>query len=112
MPAVFPKENADPAEIDKRQALVSKAAGKAGRAAPVTGCDIGSSAVPQPIDPVASWATITQPKPLLEPENIFDSCAQMLGRLEAMIMEADLQAPATTSTTERTEPPCRHLRSI
>jgi predicted nucleotide-binding protein len=105
MPAVFPRESADPAEIDKRKALVSKAAGKAARAAPVTGCYIGSSAVPQPIDPIATWATITQPKPLLDPENIFDSCAQMLGRLEAMIMEADLQAPATTSTTERTEHP-------
>ena len=104
MPAVFAKQDAAPAELNERKAQVSKAAGRAARAAPVTGCYIGSSAVPQLIDPIASWATITQPKPLLAPENIFESCAQMLGRLEAMIVEADLQVPPTTSTANRTEP--------
>ena len=33
------------------------------------------------VDPIAAWATMAQPKPVLEPRNILDACDQMIGRL-------------------------------
>ena len=92
--AVWPKEDADPEEIQRLQAKVSNAAGRASAATGLTGQWImvqGGG----PLDPIAAWVTITQPKPLLEPPNILDACDQMLGRLDAKIAKAEAEAPPT-----------------
>ncbi|MGC4877330.1 TIGR02391 family protein [Micromonospora sp. DT43] len=44
------------------------------------------------IDPIANWASITDPKPVVEPSNVLDACDQMLGRIEAMIARAEAEA--------------------
>lgn len=94
MPAVFPKDTADQAEIQRLQALVSNAAGRAAAATGLTGQWIMVQGA-GPIDPIAAWGTIAQPKPLLEVPNILDACNQMLGRLDAKIAKAEAEAPPT-----------------
>lgn len=94
MPAVFPKEDADTAEIARLQAEVSVAAGRASAATGLTGQWIMVQGA-GPIDPIAAWSTITLPKPLFEPPNILDACNPMLGRLDAKIAKAEAEAPPT-----------------
>jgi len=45
------------------------------------------------IDPIAAWASMTQPKPVVEPTNVTDACDQIVGRLEGMARKADIEAP-------------------
>lgn len=94
-PAVFPKDSADPEEIARLGAAVAQAAGRAMDAAPLTRTFIsvqGAGAV----DPIAAWQTITRPKPLLEPEDVLGAADQIVGRLEAMILKAEVSAPPLT----------------
>jgi hypothetical protein len=91
-PAVFPSDGADPEEIARRQARVSRAAGLAAAAVPLTGVAMmvqGAGAV----DPITNWQTITRPKPLLEPADILDSCEQAIGRLNGLILRAEAELP-------------------
>ncbi|MER6753275.1 TIGR02391 family protein [Micromonospora echinofusca] len=44
------------------------------------------------IDPIANWASITDPKPVVEPDNVLGACDQILGRLEAMVAKAEAEA--------------------
>ncbi len=64
-PAVFAKDNADPAEIERAASEVSQAAGRAGAVTGLTGVLINVSGFGT-VDPVAAWHTITRPKPVLE----------------------------------------------
>jgi Protein of unknown function (Hypoth_ymh) len=50
---------------------------------------------PVPIDPIAAWSTITEPKPLLEPDNVLSACDSILGRLDTKIRRAEAEAPPT-----------------
>lgn len=72
MPAVMPKEKAKPAEIARLQAEVAKAAGRAGAATGLTGCFIMVQGAGQ-IEPIAAWASRTQPKPLLESGDVLNA---------------------------------------
>jgi hypothetical protein len=93
-PAVVPRHEADPDEIERRRRKVSRAAGLAGAAVPLTGIAVavqGAGAV----DPMAAWQTITRPKPLLEPADVLDACDQAIGRLEGMILKAEAERPPT-----------------
>lgn len=49
--------------------------------------------LPRPVDPIAAWATVTTPKPALEPQNIIDACNQMIGHLDDLIARAEAEAP-------------------
>lgn len=94
-PAVFPKDTADPEEISRLSAAVAQAAGRAMDAAPLTRTFFsvqGAGAV----DPIAAWQTITRPKPLLEPEDVLGATDQIIGRLEAMLLRAEVEAPPLT----------------
>jgi hypothetical protein len=64
-PAVFPRDGADPEEIARLQEKVSRLAGRAAAAVPLTGISMGVQGVGV-VDPITSWHTITRPKPLLE----------------------------------------------
>lgn len=78
-PAVFAKDNTDPAEIERAASKVSQAAGRAGTVSGLTGVLINVSEFGT-VDPFAAWHTITRPKPLLEPQDIFDACDMAIGR--------------------------------
>lgn len=93
-PAVLPRDDAPPEDLEQRRAAVSRAAGRASAAPALTHMFINVQGA-GPVDPVAAWHSITMPKPLLETTDILDACEQMLGRLEAMIVKAKAEAPPT-----------------
>jgi hypothetical protein len=93
-PAVFPREDVDKAEIERRQARVSRAAGLAAAAVPLTNVGIGVQGIGT-IDPIAGWQTITRPKPLLEAVDVLGACDQALGRLDGLILQAEAERPPT-----------------
>jgi uncharacterized protein (TIGR02391 family) len=92
LPAISPKEDADPAEIERLGSKVGRAAGLASNSAPLTNMYIRVQGVGT-VDPIAAWHTVTQPKPVLEPPNILAACDQAIGRLEAMAVEAEAERP-------------------
>lgn len=91
-PAIFPREDADPEEIERLRAKVSRLAGRAASALPLTGgrFSVQGAGV---VDPFLNWYTIAQPKPVLEPNNVLDACDQVAGRLEDLILQAEAGAP-------------------
>lgn len=91
-PAVLPRSDADPLRLSELQARVSRAAGLARAATPLTSLYIQVEGAGR-VDPIAAWMTITRPKPLLEVSDLQDACAQMLGRLEALAVRAEAEAP-------------------
>lgn len=96
MPAVFPKKGSDAGEIAKRRSAVAQAAGRAAPATQLTGCWVAyqpPGGSPQMVDPIASWATMINPKPLLEPSDVVESCDQMIGRLDGLIAQAEAEVP-------------------
>jgi hypothetical protein len=44
----------------------------------LTGVQYHVQGVRAPVNPIAAWATVTTPKPALEPVNIVDACNQMI----------------------------------
>ena len=95
-PAVFPRDDADEAEVRRRADVVSEAAGRARAAPALTNVRFNVQGAGS-VDPISAWATISQPKPLLEPTNILDACAQIKGALEDLIARADAEAPPEIS---------------
>ncbi|PWR13290.1 TIGR02391 family protein [Micromonospora sicca] len=91
-PAVFPRDDADPEEIARRRAKVSRAAGLAASAVPLTGIAITVQGAGV-IDPIRNWETITRPKPLLEAADVLGMCDYALGRLDGLIMQAEAERP-------------------
>lgn len=99
VPPVSPLDDADESEIEARRARVSTAAGRARRAPALTGVRFGVSGMSEPVDPIAAWGTVTQPRPALEPENIIDACNQMIGTLEDMAARAEAEAPPSVDVS-------------
>jgi hypothetical protein len=93
-PAVFPRDDAAPEEIAQRQEKVSRLAGRAAAAVPLTGISMGIEGVGI-VDPITSWQTITRPKPLLEAPDVLGACDQALGRLDGLILQAEAERPPT-----------------
>lgn len=91
-PAVFPKDSAKPVEVEKRHAAVARAAGKASSAPALTHMYFNVQGAGK-VDPVSSWASMTKPKPLLEPDDVLSACDQMIGRLDDLIAQAEAEAP-------------------
>lgn len=92
LPAVSPRDEAGTDVIESRRAEVARSAGRAATATALTNLKVRVEGVGV-IDPIAGWYTITQPKPILEPGDIFAACDQMIGRLESMAMLAEAEAP-------------------
>ena len=61
-PTVRTKEDAEETDVRRLELEVAAAAGAAARAVQVTGAYIVVSTVPQPIDPIANWSLMSQPK--------------------------------------------------
>jgi hypothetical protein len=96
MPAVFRREGVADDDYEGAQRRVEIASGRAGPAVGITGAryEVQGMGV---VDPIAAWATILGPKPVLEPDNILSACGQMLGRLEVRIAEAEADSVPTVS---------------
>ncbi|MGW1409464.1 TIGR02391 family protein [Streptomyces sp. NPDC002403] len=95
-PSVVPAEGTSPEAIAEASKRVALAAGRAAAAPGLTSMYIGVSGHGEPVDPVAAWRTMTQPKPLLDAGDVLDAVDQMLGRLEAMTWKAEAELPPTT----------------
>jgi hypothetical protein len=94
LPAVFPRDDADPQEIARRAARVSVAAGRAAAATSLTGISVGVQGVGV-IDPIMAWHTITRPKPVMEADDVLAACDLAVGRLEGLILQAEAERPPT-----------------
>lgn len=92
-PAVSPREGVDEGELQARRTRVAEAAGRARRAPGLTGVQYHVQGVQGAVDPIAAWATVLQPKPVLEPANIIDAANQMIGQLDELIVRAEAEAP-------------------
>ncbi|MET0715916.1 MAG: TIGR02391 family protein [Mycetocola sp.] len=93
MPAVFPRDRVDQEDLDAATLKVDVASGRARAAPGLTNVYYGVQGHSTAVDPIAVWHTITQPKPVLEPSNILSAVGQITGRLEAMLAEAEADAP-------------------
>ena len=91
-PAVYPREDADPAAIAALRTQVDEAAGRAIEAPGLTNGFIGVQGVGA-VDPIANWAGVTGPKPILEPANVLTMCRQIVGRLESLRAKAEAELP-------------------
>jgi hypothetical protein len=85
----FTKEGVDAAEVQRRALIVSEAAGLAAKAVAVTGAYLMVQGIPQPIDPIANWRNMTQPKAFLTPGEVRATCAAIRGRLESLELDAE-----------------------
>lgn len=94
-PAVFPRDDAASDKIARLRAEVARAAGRASYAVPLTGSYMFVKGVGDKVDAIAAWQAITDPKPIVEPDNVLGICDQVLGRLDAMIDKAEAEAPPT-----------------
>lgn len=95
-PTVRNREDVDAEEVRRLELDVAAAAGTAARAVAVTGAYIMVSGVPQPLDPIANWALMSQPKALLDAHNVRTAAANVRGRLDALIAEAESDGADST----------------
>lgn len=95
-PTVWTLEDADPEKVRRLELDVAAAAGAASRAVAVTGAYIMVSGVPQPLDPIANWALMSQPKALLDAHNVRTTAANARGRLDGLIAEAETDGADAT----------------
>ena len=91
LPAVFRRDGVDDEEYLAAQRRVELASGRAATSTAITAVRYAVQGAGV-VDPIAAWATVTQPKPVLEPANILSACGQALGRLESKIAEAEAAA--------------------
>jgi uncharacterized protein (TIGR02391 family) len=96
IPPVVPKPEVPKDALRAATDAVARAAGRATAATGLTRMYIGVSWHPEPVDPIATWRSITLPRPLLEPGDVLDAAEQILGRLEAMVDKAEAELPPTT----------------
>ncbi|MEU6680997.1 TIGR02391 family protein [Streptomyces sp. NPDC046925] len=96
MPAAIARDGVSPEELQAATDRVARAAGRASAAPGLTRMYIGVSTLPEPVDPIAAWRSVTLPKPVLEPGDVLDSAEQILGRLEALTDKAEAELPPTT----------------
>lgn len=87
-PTVWPKDGVDTATVRGLELDVAEAAGSASRAVSITGCYMVVQGV-GPIDPIANWSMMANPKALLSPDDVRTVTATVLGRLSALIGDAE-----------------------
>lgn len=88
LPTVWPKEGVSASQIDKKELALAEAAGLACSAVKVTGAYIVVAGMGM-LDPIANWSMMSQPKALFAPRDIRLTVANVKGRLEGMIFDAE-----------------------
>jgi len=92
-PAAFPKDGSTPQQIDPLASELHLLAGALMDLSTITGVWIRVEGVGK-IDPFVNWATILQPKPLMEASDVRACAFQATGRLEGLKAKAEaLAAP-------------------
>lgn len=94
-PYVLPSDRVSDHEVRGAQERVAVAAGRARKAPSLTKAYIAVEGRGV-IDPIANWQSVMQPKPVLSPDDVTGTANAMLGRLDAMIDEAETLAPPPT----------------
>ena len=92
-PPVLPRDGIGPEVFASSSADVARAAGRASMAPGLTQMSIVVGG--RTVDPIAAWRSAISPKPLLEPADVLDAAEQILGRLEAMTLKAEVERPPT-----------------
>ncbi|WP_280496816.1 TIGR02391 family protein, partial [Nocardia farcinica] len=93
VPAVTRRNDVAPERVTEVAERVAEAAGRARRAARLTGVVFAVEGSSHTIDPIAAWSSVSQPKPVLEPENVLIACGQIIGALDEMIEAAKVEQP-------------------
>lgn len=104
MPTVWTKEEADAATVKRLELDVARTSGLASSAVSVTGAYINVAGQP-PLDPIASWFIMSQPKALISPRDVRLTAASVKGRLESMIIDAEFEGEDAAPTFS---PACLH----
>ncbi|MGV9753783.1 TIGR02391 family protein [Nocardia farcinica] len=100
IPAVMRREGVTPEQVTEIAEQVAEAAGRARRAALLTEVMYSVEGHTRPVDPIAAWSSVAQPKPVLEPENVLIACAQIIGSLDEMIEAAKIEQPRPAGPAE------------
>lgn len=87
-PTVWAKEDANPVEVRRAELRVAEAAGAAATAVRVTGAYIMVAGLGA-LDPVSNWFTMSAPKAVFAPHDIRSTAANVRGRLNSMLAEAE-----------------------
>lgn len=87
-PTVSTKRGEDPQVVRALELRVAEAAGAAVQVASVTGVGIYVSGV-GPVDPIANWSMMSNPKTFLSPREVRNAVANARGRLQALIADAE-----------------------
>lgn len=91
LPTAWEKEGQNPNDVRRLELDVAEAAGLAARAVAVTGAYIYVAGLGT-IDPISNWQFITAPKAPLAPRDIRVTTANVRGRLESMLVDAQAKA--------------------
>lgn len=95
-PTVSMKEDADPSEVRLRELEVARTAGAAAQAVRITGAYVMVAGLQQPLDPIANWALMQSMKALVDAHLIRTTAANVRGRLETMLLDAEAATEAGT----------------
>lgn len=87
-PTVWDKEGEDQAMVRGLELDLAEASGPASTAVAVTGAYVVADGV-GPVDPIANWNMMRNPKALLSPNDVRVCAATVRGRLTAMLDEAE-----------------------
>lgn len=88
LPTVWTKEEQNEAEVRRLEMDLAEAAGLAARAVAVTGAHIRVAGLGV-IDPISNWSFMSAPKAPLAPRDVRMTTANVKGRLDAMITDAE-----------------------
>ncbi len=122
LPAIAPKHDADRTEIAERDERVVRAAGRAEPAVLLTNVYVMIQGVGR-VDAVAAWSTMKWPRPLLGPDDVLHTCNKILGRVDALILQAQFgvesiaagkapEAHTDESAVDTTSHVLSHLRTV
>lgn len=91
-PTAWTKEGQDPVEVAKLELEVAEKSGAASVATSVTGSYIVVQGMGA-LDPIANWSFMTAPKSPLTPRDVRMTVANVRGRLQAMLDDAEADTP-------------------
>ena len=93
LPTVWTKEGQDPSTVQRLELDVAEAAGLAASAVAVTGAYIAIASLGA-IDPISNWSFMSSPKAPIAPRDIRTTTANVKGRLDAMVADAESRTDA------------------
>lgn len=97
LPTVWTKDGQDSAMVQRLELNVAEAAGLAASAVSVTGAYIAIAGLGA-IDPISNWSFMSSPKASIAPRDIRTTTANVKGRLDAMIADAESRSDSDLPT--------------